>query len=77
MEGLPTEFLFDFAAIDGVAEIVAGAVVDVGDEGKEGLRILVCDAGEFVDDGVQEVDIFLLAAAADVVDLSWGRRGEN
>ena len=77
VEGLPREFLFDFAAIDGVAEIVAGAVVDVGNEGKEGLRILVCDTGEFMDDAMQEVDIFLLAAAADVVNLAGDGFGEN
>ena len=63
------EFALDFGAVDGVAEVVAGAVFDVGDEGAaggaggEGGHLLVEEVADFLDDG----DVGEFVAAADVV----------
>ena len=59
--------MFEFAAVDGVAAVVAGAVLDVGDGGADGGRVEFCLCGNYVDKALQEVDIGPLVLAADVV----------
>src|SRR5437667_11916718 len=60
--GLPSEFPFDLGAVDGVAAIVAGAVSDVADE-----RTWLA---HHVEQGVRQLQVSALAAAADVVDFA-------
>ena len=71
LEGLPAEFAFDLGSVDGVAAVVAWAVLDVGD--LLFVRLAVGTRAEFVEDsaqGVDDVEIGLFVPAADVVDLA-------
>src|SRR5262249_5143046 len=49
----------------------------MGNEREEVFGIFFFEMGEFVDEGVQEVDISALALAADVVNLSWISVGKD
>lgn len=68
--GGPAEFCLDLAAINGIAAVVSGAIFDVGDEGFGGAVQLGALGVHGVDDGVDDVDVFHLAHAADVVGLA-------
>ena len=59
---LPAEFRVDLRRVDGVAAVVALAVGDVLDE--------VFALAEFLEDGLDDIDIGALIVAADVVDLA-------
>ena len=75
---LPAEFAFDLGGVDGVAAVVAGAVLDVGD--LLFVRLAVGTRTEFVEDGAQGVDdveVGHFVPAADVVDLAHPARLED
>ena len=59
---LPAELSGDFGVVDGVAAVVAGAILNVGDEA---LGLV-----EFVKDEPDDLDICALVVAADVVYLA-------
>ena len=76
--GLPAEFAFDLAGVDGVAAVVTGAVLNVGDLLLVGLAVGA--RAEFVEDGTEgmdDVEVGLLVPAADVVDLAYPARFED
>ena len=67
----PAEFSLEFAGVDGVAAVVAGAILDVGD--LVGVGLAVGARAEFVEDGTEgadDVEVGLFVPAADVVDLA-------
>jgi len=68
---LPAEFGFDLVGIDGVAQVVAGAVLDKGDLAFIIFYWPVCFAGQGFADGIDDIDIFPLVIAADIVGLAW------
>ena len=68
---LPAEFPFELAGVDGVATVVAGAVLHVGNLFL--VRFAVGTWAEFVEDGAQGMDdvkVGHFVPAADVVDLA-------
>lgn len=70
--GLPAEFLANFASIDGIASVVAGAIIDETDQGSarlaigQGIAQLVKD----IADGLHHLNIQLFAIAANVVGFT-------
>ncbi len=68
--GLPTELVFELSGVDGVAKVMAGAVCDVGDE------VIACALGvaqETVygaNEHFNDVNVFPLVKAADVVGVA-------
>ena len=67
--GLPTQFLLELGRVDGIAQVVSGAVGDVGDE----VEILALGTTEEtvnrVDEHLDEVDVLPLVEATDVIGL--------
>ena len=75
---LPAEFTFELAGVDGVATVVAGAVLNVGDLVLVGFAVGA--RAEFVEDGAQgmdDVEVGFFVPAADVVDLAHPARFED
>ena len=62
--GLPAQLRDDLAGVDGVPAVVAGPVLDVADQG---LGLV-----EPAQDDLDDLEVRLLVAAADVVDLARG-----
>ena len=63
----PTQFRFEFGGVDGIPEVVAGTVGDVGDEievGTFGTSQQAIDGG---DDHLDDVNVFPLIETTDVV----------
>ncbi len=61
--GFPAQFVFDFAGVDGVSAVVAGAVFYV-------LNAVVPVFAHFVEDGFGDFAVGDFVVAADVVDLA-------
>ncbi len=69
LAGLPTELVSDFGRVDGVAEVVAGAVRDEGDE----RRVRLWSRVEFVEQRanvLHQFEVGQLVVAADVIGLA-------
>ena len=70
--GFPTEFCFEFGRVDGVAQVVAGAVGDVGDE----VEIGVFGAAEQAIDGAHhkanDVDVAPFVEPAYIIGVGHG-----
>src|SRR5690606_40216999 len=66
---MPAELAFDLAGVDGVAAVVAGAVGDEGDE-LAPARSRGAHLVEQVADGLDDLEVRALVAAADVVGLA-------
>ena len=60
--GSPAQLALDLRAIDGIAAVMAGSVLDVADQ-RGGLA-------QRVEQQVSQLEVGLLAATADVVDLT-------
>ena len=83
LSGLPAELVADFGSVDGIAEIMARAIGDEGDEGFRGRRSEGRGQGRgcsalfqfFVEDVAEEedeVDIAEFIVATDIVGIAWG-----
>ena len=69
--GFPSELALELAAVDGVAQVVAGAVGDVGDEVEVGPFGTPQQAVHRLDEHLDDVDVLPLVEAADVVRLGY------
>ena len=67
--GFPSELALEFAAIDGIAQVVAGAVGDVGDEVEVGSLGAPQQTVHGLDEHLDDVDVLPLVEASDVVRL--------
>src|SRR5690606_36592960 len=78
LRGGPAELGFDLGGVDGVAQVVAGAVGDEGD--LVGVGFAVGARPEFDEQGAaqaDEVDVIALVVAADVVGLADPTAGDH
>ena len=76
--GLPAQFAFNLAGVDGIAAVVAGAVFDVGD--LAAVALPVGAGAQFVEQsahGVDDVDVGFFVPAAHVVGFTQLARFEH
>jgi len=65
----PAQFALELGAVDGVAEVVAGAIRHIGDEVVVGTLRTAQEAVRDADEGLHDVDVLPLVEPADVVGL--------
>lgn len=74
----PAEVVVDLTGVDGVAEVVAGAILDVCDQ--DAIGAAVGSGAHFVQqvaEGMYHLDVLLLVMASDVVGLADLAFGNN
>lgn len=67
---MPSEVVFDFGGVDGVSEVVSGAVGDKCDLFFDFFDGLVCEFGDSGADAVDDIEICALGIAADVIGFA-------
>ena len=67
--GLPAKFALQFAAVDSIAQIVAGAVGDIGDEVHVFSFLATQKTVGDADEHLHDIDVFPLVEAAYVIGL--------
>ena len=68
--GFPAELVLELGGVDGVAQVVAGAVGDIGDELLAGAFRVAEQTVHGLDNNLHDVDILPLIEAADVVSIA-------
>ena len=68
---VPVEFLLQFGAVYGIAAVVAGAVLNKGDEFPEAFLGGSAFFGYYIDERIEQFDVFPFVFAADVVFFAY------